>query len=69
MPASTYPVSSPHRNLVRKAQCMGGWDWGPCLMTSGLYDGVRLVGADGPMIDYLRCDATPDAGSGRGGAS
>lgn len=68
VPASTYPVSSPHRNLVRKAQCMGGWDWGPCLMTSGLYDGVRLVGADGPMIDYLRCDATPDAGSGRGGA-
>lgn len=68
VPASVYPVSSPHRNLVRKAQCMGGWDWGPCLMTGGLYDGIRLVGADGPMIDYVRYAATPEAGSGRDGA-
>lgn len=54
VPASTYPVSSPHRNLVRKAQCMGGWDWGPCLMTGGVYDGAAVVGIDGPRVEYAR---------------
>ena len=65
VPASVYPVSSPHRNLVRKAQCMGGWDWGPCLMTGGLYDGAALVGVDGPRIEYVRAVArrAPDAGA------
>ena len=24
-------------NMIRKAQCHGGWDWGPCLMAIGLY--------------------------------
>jgi len=56
IPASTYPVSSPHRNLVRKAQCMGGWDWGPCLMTGGIYDSAAIVGVDGPRIEYLRAN-------------
>lgn len=54
IPASTYPASSPNRNLIRKAQCMGGWDWGPSLMTGGLYDGVAIVGHDGPRIEYVR---------------
>jgi beta-mannosidase len=53
IPHSIYPVQSPHRNLVRKEQCMAGWDWGPCLMTGGIYDGIKLVGYDGPRIEYL----------------
>ncbi len=24
-------------NMIRKAQCHGGWDWGPCLMVMGVY--------------------------------
>ena len=24
-------------NMLRKAQCHGGWDWGPCLMVLGIY--------------------------------
>ncbi len=24
-------------NMIRKPQCHGGWDWGPCLMVAGLY--------------------------------
>ncbi len=52
IPASLYPVHSPHRNLIRKAQCMAGWDWGPCLMTGGIYDDAALIGIDGPRIDY-----------------
>ena len=51
VPWSTYPISSPHRNLIRKAQCMSGWDWGPSLMTGGIYDGIALVALDGPRID------------------
>jgi len=64
VPCSVYPVSSPHRNLVRKAQCMGGWDWGPCLMTGGLYDGAAIVGLDGPRIEYVRARVrkAPDEG-------
>ncbi len=27
----------PDLNMIRKAQCHGGWDWGPCLLVSGLY--------------------------------
>ena len=54
VPASLYPVSSPHRNLIRKAQCMAGWDWGPCLMTGGIYDSIRLIAADGPFIKYIQ---------------
>ncbi len=55
IPASIYPISSPHRNLIRKAQCMSGWDWGPCLMTGGIYDGIRLVASDGPFIRSIQC--------------
>ncbi len=50
VPASTYPVSSPHRNLVRKAQCMSGWDWGPCLLSGGVYGGARIVSVNGPEL-------------------
>ena len=52
VPCSTYPISSPHRNLLRKAQCMAGWDWGPCLMTGGVYDGIALIATDGARIEY-----------------
>ena len=58
VPHSTYPIGSPHRNLLRKVQCMSGWDWGPCLMTGGVYDGIRLVGLDGPRIDYVTTSST-----------
>lgn len=54
IPASLYPVSSPHRNLIRKAQCMAGWDWGPCLMTGGIYDSIKLIATDGPVIKYVQ---------------
>ncbi|MCE5255522.1 MAG: hypothetical protein LLF89_01590, partial [Spirochaetaceae bacterium] len=54
VPESVYPVSSPHRNLLRKAQCMSGWDWGPCLMTGGIYDGIALCGIDGPRIESVQ---------------
>ena len=64
VPCSEYPVSSPHRNLIRKSQCMSGWDWGPCLMTGGIYDGVRLRAFDGPAIEYANARMLRLAGPG-----
>jgi beta-mannosidase len=52
IPCSSYPVESPHRNLIRKAPFMAGWDWGPCLMTGGIYDGLCLESLAGPRIEY-----------------
>lgn len=32
----------PHMNLIRKTQCHSGWDWGICLMVSGIYDPIQI---------------------------
>lgn len=42
IPCSRYKYDSPHRNLVRKAQCNAAWDWGLCLQTIGIYEDVLL---------------------------
>jgi len=42
VPTMHYPIYSPHRNMIRKVQCHAGWDWGPCIMTSGVYGGIAL---------------------------
>ena len=60
VPASTYPVHSPHRNLIRKAQCMSGWDWGPCLMTGGIYGYARVVATKGPWLARANAEARKD---------
>jgi beta-mannosidase len=62
IPCSVYDVSSPNRNLVRKCQCNAGWDWGPCLMISGIYGHIYIeTAADGifenAMITYKLDDA------------
>lgn len=64
-PASKFPNSSPHRNLIRKSQCMSGWDWGPCLMTGGVYGSVRLVLSDGPVLAYADAMAKHEGGGWR----
>lgn len=43
IPCSRYPNDSPNRNLVRKTQCNAGWDWGPCIMTTGIHESVALL--------------------------
>jgi len=43
IPHTNYPVQAPGRNLIRKPQCHGGWDWGPCLMVCGIYDEVKIL--------------------------
>ncbi len=46
-------IHSPHRNLLRKAQCHGGWDWGPCLMVSGVYGDLYLRGVSLGRIEHV----------------
>ena len=41
-PCSRYRYDSPHRNLVRKAQCNAAWDWGLCLQTIGIHESIEL---------------------------
>lgn len=42
IPAQPAPVESPARNFLRKVQCHSGWDWGPCIMTGGVYESIEL---------------------------
>ncbi|MDA9557058.1 glycoside hydrolase family 2 protein [Vibrio sp.] len=36
----------PHMNLLRKTQCHSGWDWGICLLATGIYDSISLFAYD-----------------------
>ncbi|GAB4561620.1 MAG: glycoside hydrolase family 2 TIM barrel-domain containing protein [Anaerolineae bacterium] len=40
----------PERVWVRKAQCNFSWDWGPRLVSVGLWQGVRLEGYSGARL-------------------
>ena len=40
-------------NLVRKIQCQGGWDWGPCIPVSGIYGEIALEGSNGARIEHV----------------
>lgn len=42
IPFAAAPVQSPNRNLIRKTQCHGGWDWGPSIMTGGVYGSIFI---------------------------
>ena len=56
VPHTEYPVQSPHRNLLRKVQCHAGWDWGPALMVSGIYDAAYIAGTDLERIAYVHTE-------------
>ncbi len=53
IPFTQVPVQSPNRNLLRKPQCHGGWDWGPSLMTGGIYGSIDLKAVSNTRIDYV----------------
>jgi beta-mannosidase len=56
IPYSVYPVSAKHRNLVRKTQCHSGWDWGPCILSFGIYEPIQLAFVDEGLIESVTCD-------------
>jgi len=55
-------------NFIRKMACNFGWDWGPTLVTAGIWKPIRLEGWSGARIRELRAlarvtdaaDAPPD---------
>ena len=53
IPHGTNPVQSMHRNLIRKVQCHSGWDWGPCLMVSGINGSLYLGATSRGRIEYV----------------
>ena len=56
IPYSVYPVSAKHRNLVRKTQCHSGWDWGPCIMSFGVYEPIELQYINEGIIESVVTD-------------
>jgi len=55
----------PHRPWVRKAQMNFGWDWGPRLVTVGIWRGVSLREKRSPRLvsPYVRCHALSAEGA------
>ena len=53
IPYGIAPVQSPHRNLIRKVQCHAGWDWGICLMVSGINGAIYLGATSLGRIEYV----------------
>ncbi|MCQ2576328.1 MAG: glycoside hydrolase family 2 protein [Treponema sp.] len=53
IPHAQYDISSQYRNLARKCQCHGGWDWGPCIMVSGIYDKIFIETVSEGLFDNI----------------
>ncbi len=51
------------RPWVRKEQCNFGWDWGPVLVTCGIWRDIELVAFDGARIEDLRISQRHEAGA------
>ena len=54
VPYMKYDLYSPNRNLARKCQCHGGWDWGPCLMVSGIYGEIKIESVETGLFDSVQ---------------
>ena len=59
---TSYWRHMPNLNLVRKIQCQGGWDWGPCVPVSGMYGEIALEGSDGVRIEHVYTEQTHTPG-------
>ena len=53
VPAMKYDIYSPNRNLARKCQCHGGWDWGPCIMVSGIYGSIVIESVPDGLFNHV----------------
>jgi len=51
-------------NLMRKMACNFGWDWGPTLVTAGIWRPVRLESWDQARLAETRVSATLAGGDG-----
>jgi beta-mannosidase len=64
-----YPGSTnnqlPNMNLIRKAQFESGWDWGPCIVASGIYLPVKLIPIQHFDLKEVAVSQVWQVGSGR----
>ncbi|MCW8329219.1 glycoside hydrolase family 2 protein [Photobacterium sp. SDRW27] len=44
----------PHMNTLRKTQCHAGWDWGICLLVSGIYQSISLIPVHQTRLQHVR---------------
>ncbi|MEV0727163.1 glycoside hydrolase family 2 protein [Polymorphospora sp. NPDC050346] len=52
-------------NLIRKMACNFGWDWGPTLVTAGIWQGIGLHTWRVARLAHVRPLTTVEAGAGR----
>lgn len=50
------------RSFIRKMASNFGWDWGPVLVTAGIWRPVRIEGWTAARLASVRCDVTADLG-------
>jgi len=55
----------PHMNTVRKTQCDAGWDWGICLMSTGLYSAPLVQVHADRLLDTVRVTQHHQPGEAR----
>ncbi len=53
IPLRKAPRQESGGNWVRKEQCNYGWDWGPCLVTCGIWRPIQLVGYDSVRLNDI----------------
>ncbi|MEO6012324.1 MAG: glycoside hydrolase family 2 protein [Devosia sp.] len=51
-------------NVIRKMACNFGWDWGPTLVTAGIWKSIYLESYDGGRLATVRPEVTIDGGHG-----
>lgn len=61
VPYNKADIYSPHRNLIRKCQCHSGWDWGPCIMTSGIYGDIFIETVHTGLFNSIRLEYTHES--------
>ncbi|MCD9555096.1 glycoside hydrolase family 2 protein [Photobacterium carnosum] len=44
----------PHMNTLRKTQCHAGWDWGICLLSTGVYNSLTLTPIYNTRLHHVR---------------
>ncbi|MET0132561.1 MAG: glycoside hydrolase family 2 protein [Kibdelosporangium sp.] len=47
-------------NMIRKMACNFGWDWGPDLVTAGIWRPIAIEQSTGPRIGHVRAFAGAD---------
>ena len=51
IPLRKVPHEEVGGNWIRKEQCNYGWDWGPCLVTCGIWRPILLIGYDSVRLN------------------